>query len=92
MLNASSVNLSEPQKYFDNGEFTYNRYSCGLARWNIDGVEVWGHTGFWGIGMFYLPDDDVTIVFANNQVSTNVEKDMERFVKALQQAKVVQPR
>lgn len=86
MKNASPVDLTEPQKYFDNGESTYNRYSCGLKRWNVNGVEVWGHTGFWGVGMFYLPDEDISIAFATNQVATNVEKDLDRFIEALQES------
>ena len=83
MLNAARLSLDEPQKYFDNGESTSNRYSCGLERWKIGETEVWGHTGFWGIGMFYIPVSDVSIVFAKNQVEGSVEDELRMFAKSL---------
>ena len=83
MLGASKIRLDEPQKYFDNGESTYNRYTCGLKRWNVESIDVWGHTGFWGVGMFYIPQFDVCIVQASNQVESDPEADMKRVVSAL---------
>lgn len=84
MMSAATIDLSDPQKYFEHGESTYNLYTCGLKRWRVGSTVLWGHAGFWGIGMFYIPESDVCVILVSNQVATNVEDEMRRFVKSLQ--------
>ena len=84
------VQFDKPQAYFDNGDFTFNAYTFGLARWRVlDRFECWGHTGFYGVGMFYFPEFDVSVVFANNQVNASISDDLDAFTRVLHDAKLI---
>ena len=42
----------------------------------------WGHTGYWGVGMFYCPATDVSVVFCRNQPG-DIGKELNAFQEAL---------
>ena len=89
MLNLSTLELKQPRTNFDQGQTTYDRYSGGLMHWNIDGIEVWGHTGFWGIGMFYIPQADVSLTFSRNQVEGDMDDDLRLFMQAIRESNLL---
>jgi D-alanyl-D-alanine carboxypeptidase len=43
-------------------------YGLGLEYNKIDGLEVWGHNGFWGVEMLYVPEKNAILVVTTNQV------------------------
>ncbi|MCA9189427.1 MAG: alpha/beta fold hydrolase, partial [Planctomycetales bacterium] len=62
----------------------YDAYTFGLERRMVLGRhECWGHSGFWGVGMFYFPKSGVSVVFTHNQVVQDVDKHLDEFVKVL---------
>lgn len=61
-------------------------YGLGLGKENLAGQIVWGHSGFWGSAMIYLPDKNLTVSLAINQVVANPTEYLEAAVKALLQA------
>jgi D-alanyl-D-alanine carboxypeptidase len=42
-------------------------YAMGIMRRTINGIECWGHRGFWGTSAYHCPSVDVTIVRQLNQ-------------------------
>lgn len=48
-------------------------YGLGLMSNNINGYQVWGHTGFWGTLMAYSPQKNAWLIVAANQVMANVQ-------------------
>jgi D-alanyl-D-alanine carboxypeptidase len=42
-------------------------FAAGIARRTIQGVECWGHRGFWGTSAYHCPSIDLTIVRQLNQ-------------------------
>ena len=45
-----------------------SEYGLGIRKWTTHRKQrvYFGHTGFWGIGMFYCPATDVSVVFCRN--------------------------
>ena len=46
-----------------------SEYGLGIRKWAAQRKQrvYLGHTGFWGVGMFYCPATDVSVVFCRNQ-------------------------
>lgn len=42
-------------------------YGLGVILINVDGIEIWGHSGVGGVFMYYWPEGDVTICGTINQ-------------------------
>lgn len=57
-------------------------YGLGLQRTVINGQELWGHAGFWGVIMLYAPAKDATLVLTVNQASRDMFKEAEKAFSA----------
>ncbi len=53
------------------------RYGLGLERrvFQLSGneIEVYGHSGLWGVGAYYIPETETSIVYAMNQVELDTD-------------------
>lgn len=48
-----------------------SEYGLGLMKSTTEAKQhaYWGHAGFWGVGMYYCPASDVSVVFCRNQLA-----------------------
>ena len=60
------------------GDPTPYAAASGLFRSTIDGVECWGHDGFWGVAVRSCPSIDVTIVRSISQATPGPSYDRSR--------------
>lgn len=60
-------------------------YACGVVKYSLAGYETWGHTGFWGTWLYWVPSLDLVISGANNKARDG-SFDADKFVKILVQA------
>ena len=66
-------------------------YGLGLERrvFQLSGntVEVYGHSGLWGVGAYYIPETETSIVYAMNQVELDTDWLLE-IMEALDEARL----
>lgn len=58
-------------------------YGLGLQRAIFNGVEVWGHAGFWGSIMLYAPARDARLVMTLNQADREMFREAEKLFVSL---------
>lgn len=67
------------------------RYGLGLERrvFQLSGnaIEVYGHSGLWGVGAYYIPETETSIVYAMNQVELDTDW-LREIMEALDEARL----
>ena len=58
-----------------------DRYGYGLILYSFDDVRFYGHSGFWGSGVYYNPEKEMTMVISVNQ--TNLPFSHRAFIKGV---------
>jgi len=48
-------------------------YGFGISVFNFDKKIYYGHLGFWGSGVFYCPEDDITLCISINQTEPHFD-------------------
>jgi D-alanyl-D-alanine carboxypeptidase len=61
-----------------------SEYGLGLMKSTTEAKQhaYWGHAGFWGVGMFYCPANNVSVVFCRNQPA-DIGKELNIFDEVL---------
>lgn len=49
----------------------YDDYGLGIGRHAVDGIELIGHTGFWGAFAWYAPEHDAVLVGTHNDATVD---------------------
>lgn len=67
------------------------RYGLGLEHrvFQLSGntVDVYGHSGLWGVGAYYIPETETSIVYAMNQVELDTDW-LREIMEALDEARL----
>lgn len=67
------------------------RYGLGLERrvFQLSGntIEVYGHSGLWGVGAYYIPETETSIIYAMNQVELDTDW-LREIMEALDEARL----
>jgi D-alanyl-D-alanine carboxypeptidase len=62
---------------------TGHAYGMGLRRLEVNGVEFWGHSGYWGSDCFHAPALDLTVATTRNMAEEPEGYDRLRYLHLL---------
>ena len=81
VVNEESFNVMRSLKIADD----QLAYRAGLFRIEINGIEGWGHTGFWHTFSFYFPEIDLVVAgaFVQKDPKTNYVRFLEHLISEL---------
>jgi D-alanyl-D-alanine carboxypeptidase len=69
----------------------YDDYGLGIGRIAVEGVELIGHTGFWGAFAWYAPEHDAVLVGTHNDATVDRAPLVAAFCRALRTEASVRP-